>query len=404
MKRFINNNKLNYNRGRFRRIIRNNRQRNINNRLRGRYNQFRMRRNINRNNPNTVNNVKIPQNNNQKNNISKKLESNNKKIAKLSEDISKLSLSMFPKTTNIYRKLKEPRIDKYITPMDMGLSQRFTSVFKTGNRIRYMSLYNRFEALNNNGGMMTTFIWFPYSINFQSYPDLAITVSDGNNGTVQPDVINPLVRIIHNTILGSVNALYCYDCSSCGLVGNYRIVGCTLKIQNLSPFNTKGGSYVIYKLNENTTYPPFYNKNNPIINSNAPDYTDILYNLVKVNHDQVMLKQSFSATDVGYIHEYNVYEGNNIFQTPQEYIGQDYISGVEPVAMWSGNPQGNNIKYQIDIPATSTSQSYLIETWQIIEIVPDPGLNLDNITDFQTHVFDDKVIDEIRRKMPICKG
>lgn len=402
MKRFINNNKNNINfRNRFRNNRRRRQQRNINNRFRYYNNRLRNKR-INRNI--NINNMPQKKNNTNNNNITKKIDINNKKISKLSEDLSKLSLSMFPKTTNIYRKLKEPRVDKLVTPMEMGLSQRFTSIFKTGNRIRYMSLYNRFEINNSTGGLLASFLWFPYSVNFQSYPDLAITVSDGNSGTVQPDTINPLIRIISNPITETLSSINIYNCSSCGLVGNYRIVGCTLKLQNLTPFNSKGGSYIIYKLNENTVYPPFYNNSLQPSSTNCPDYSNTIFTLSSTNHDQVMLKQSFSASDVAYINEFNVYEGNNIFQTPQEYIGQEYISGVEPVALWNGNPQGNNIKYQIDIQSTAQQQSYLLETWQIIEIVPDPGLNLDNITDFQTHVFDEKVIDEIRRKMPIVKG
>lgn len=247
-------------------------------------------------------------------------------------------------------------------------------------------------------------MWFPYSVNFQSYPDLAITVSDGEEGSTQPNIIAPLMRVVTNTLTSTIEGMAVYDCSSCGLVGNYRLVGASFKITNLSPFNTKSGSYIIYKLNENTAYPPFYNKSLPPTKANSPDYTNVIGTLANQNHDQVMLKQSFSASDIGFIHEYNIYEGNNIFQTPNEYIGVDYISGVEPVALWTGNPQGNNIKYEIDIPATSTIQSYLMETWQILEIVPDPSLNLDNITDFQTHIFNENVLDEIRRKMPIVKG
>lgn len=394
-------NKLNSRRNQRRRRINRRRMRGnrrIINRNRRYVNNFRnLYRRVN-NNTNNINTANKPKN--QSNQLNKKT---NDKIDKLTKDISKLSLSLFPKTTNIYRKMKEPRIDKVVTPMEMGLSHQFTSIFKTGNRIRYMSLYNRFEMTNSNTGN-TKMLWFPYCVNFQSYPDLSITVSDGNEGSIQPNVINPIVRIVTNRLTDVAEVLTVYNCASCGLIGNYRIVGASMKITNLSPFNTKAGSYIIYKLNENTTYPPFYNSVTPPNLTNSPDYAALLTSLVNLNHDQVMLKQSFSASDVGYIHEYNVYEGNNIFQTPNEYIGVDYISGVEPVALWSGNPQGNNIKYQIDIQTTSTTQSYLIECWQIIEIVPDPSLNLDNITDFQTHVFNDEVLDEIRRKMPIVKG
>jgi hypothetical protein len=369
-------------------------------------NRFVTNRNNYINRLSTLNNKKFVKNNSKNNNnsINNKIVKTNNKIDKLSEDLSKLSLSLFPKTTNIFRKLKEPRIDKYITPMEMGLSHRFTSIFKTGNRIRYMSLYNRFEVGNSNAGYTTKYMWFPYSVNFQSYPDLAITVSNGEEGSIQPNVISPLMRVVVNPLTSVIEGMAVYDCSSCGLVGNYRLVGASFKITNLSPFNTKSGSYIIYKLNENTAYPPFYNKSLTPNKTNSPDYTNVIGTLANQNHDQVMLKQSFSASDVGFIHEYNIYEGNNIFQTPNEYIGVDYISGVEPVALWTGNPQGNNIKYEIDIPATSTIQSYLMETWQILEIVPDPSLNLDNITDFQTHIFNENVLDEIRRKMPIVKG
>lgn len=379
-------------RGNRRRLIRN---RVINNRLNY----------INRKINNNKNNISNKNKNNINNNINNKINKTNNKIDKLSDDLSKLSLSLFPKTTNIYRKLKEPRIDKYVTPMEMGLSHRFTSLFKTGNRIRYMSLYNRFEIDNSViPSFVAKYLWFPYSVNFQSYPDLSIKVSDGQEGSTSPNIISPLIRITTNTSTRSVEGMSVYNCSACGLVGNYRLVGATLKITNLSPFNTKAGSYIIYKLNENTAYPAFYANTLVPAKPNSPNYTNVVGTLANLNHDQVMLKQSFSASDIGYIHEYNIYEGNNIFQTPNEYIGADYLDGDEPVAKWLGNPQGNNIKYEIDIPTTTTLQSYLVETWQILEIVPNPSLNLDNTTDFQTHIFNEDVLDEIRRKMPIVKG
>lgn len=337
-------------------------------------------------------------------------DNNNKltdKINKLSDKLSKLSLELFPKTTNIFRRLKEPRVDKIVTPMDMGLSHCYTSIFKTGNRIRYMSLYNRYEVSNNTTAIMQSYLWFPYAINFNSYPDLAITVSDGTEqGTRQPDVICPLLRASRTQgVVTALTNLTVFDTASCGLVGNYRLVGASLKMTNVTPFTLRGGSYVIYKLNENTTYPPFYNDLLKPNHQNAIDYTDTIRALIVSNHDQVMLKQSFSGSDIAFIHEYNTYEGNNIFQIPNEYIGSSYISSAEPVAQWDGNPQGCNIKYQIDIPPTPSGlNTYLIETWQIIEIIPDPSLHLDNITDFQTHVFNEDVIDQMRKDMPIKKS
>lgn len=383
-----------------RRRMRGNRRRVMRNRVvTNRLNYMSRKTNSIKNNVNNKNKINV------NNNINNKINKTNTKIDKLADDLSKLSLSLFPKTTNIYRKLKEPRVDKYITPMDMGLSHRFTSLFRTGNRIRYVSLYNRFEVDNSTiPGFIAKYLWFPYSVNFQSYPDLSITVSDLQEGSRPPNIIAPLIRVTTNNVGPQIEGMTVYNCASCGLVGNYRLVGATLKITNLSAFNIKAGSYIIYKLNENTAYPPFYAQALVPAKPNSPKYTEIVGTLANLNHDQVMLKQSFSASDVGYIHEYNIYEGNNIFQTPNEYIGADYTSGEEPVATWSGNPQGNNIKYEIDIPTTTTLQSYLIETWQILEIVPNPSLNLDNTTDFQTHVFNEDVLDEIRRKMPIVKG
>lgn len=341
--------------------------------------------------------------NNKLNSITKENTKINSKIDKLSEKLSKLTLEIFPKTTNIYRRMKEPRIDKMVSPMDMGLSCAFTSIFPTGNRIRYMSLYNRYEFTTNNTGYMKSLLWFPYAINFQSYPDLAITISDGTeDGTTQPDTICPLIVTARLAPATSIN-LNMNSTSACGLVGNYRVIGASFKITNTTAFINKAGSYMVYKLNENTAFPPFYNSNLLPNLTNCPDYTSTIQKVVTASHDQVMLKQSFSCSDKCLINEYNTYEGNNIFQTPNEYIGSSYISGAEPIAQWDGNPQGCNIKYQLDFPPTPSINSYIFESWQILEIVPDPGLNLDNITDFQTHVFNPEIIDQIRKSMPITK-
>lgn len=327
-----------------------------------------------------------------------------KKLNNIVSRINKLSLDMAPKTTNLLRRLKEPRTDRIVLPMDMGLSHRFTSIFKTSNRIRYVSLYNRIEVEAGHNTYFTNILWFPYAVNFSQYPNLAITVDDGNGGTVQPNTIGPFVlmrRLPDTTALASAGI---FTHSNSGLVGNYRIVGATMKITNTSSLLNRAGSYIIYKLNENTTYPPFYKTSLAPNITNSPDYFNTLNDLVSKSHDQVVVKQSYSASDIALVNEFNVYEGNNIFQGPDEYLGASYISSPEPVALWSGNPTGNNIKYQIDFQKISSVNNYLIESWQVFEVVPDPNLGLDNIADLQTHVFDKDVLAKLKDFNPLGKA
>lgn len=295
---------------------------------------------------------------------------------------------------------KEVRRDRIMTAMEMGLTSRFISIFPTTNRIAYQKIYSRF-TINVFSNYDRHLVWFPYAINFTQYPDLSITV-DVNGNAVAPNRISQLLQV--NTSIQNPTQAVDYltlESTPCGLPGLYRVVCSSLKIVNTTPIMNKGGSYIIYKLNENTLYPPFYNRQTVPTNTNSPNYFLRIENIVCQNHDQINIKQAYSATDTAYIHEFNLYEGNNIFQACTEYIGVDFINGTETLAEWSKNPIGNNIKYLIDFPHTTSTNNYIIESWQIIEVVPHPSLQMDNIAHIQNAVVNKNVLNKLKTYNPL---
>lgn len=376
----------------------NSQNRNINNISRGRgvnprrrgTQQF-MRGGLNRNRRFRYKFVARRRRNNVNNN--KKQKNLNNKINKLSDQISKLSLSMDPKTTNLNRKKKEPRTDILISPMKMGLSSRFASIFRTSNRIRYTSLYTRW-TLSTSQAYSGSLMWFPYSVNFTTFPDSSCQV---NNNYLCDTLSNMVVVNAGNMIVVPVSPL--------GLVGIYRVIGCTMKITNTNPMVSKEGSYMCYKYLDRKLYPIFYHRQSPPNKTNCARYYANLLLQAGLNHNQELLKQSYSASDTALIDEYNTYEGNNIFQQPNEYLGVAFISSDEYAADYNFNPTGSPVVYQIEFAPTSGAvNNYLIETWQILEVVPNVGLGLGNVAEIQTHIFDDKIIQEMREHNPFSKA
>jgi len=295
---------------------------------------------------------------------------------------------------------KELRRDKITTAMEMGLSSRYISIYPTSSRITYQKIYSRF-AINVSTNYDRHIVWFPYAINFNNYPDLNITV-DVNGNAVAPNRISQLIQVNSSAFNPTQAVDYqTLDSTPCGLPGMYRVVCTSLKIVNTTSLVNKAGSYIIYKINENTLYPPFYNNQAVPTNLNSPNYFLRVENVVCQNHDQINIKQSYAATDIAYIHEFNIYEGNNIFQASTEYIGQQFENGTETLAGWDRNPIGNNIKYEIFFPHPNTTNNYIVETWQIIEVIPHPSLQMDNITHIQNAVMNKNVLNKLKVYNPL---
>jgi hypothetical protein len=328
------------------------------------------------------------------NNMNKKIID---KVDKLGDAISKLSLDLNPKVTNLNRSKKEPRIDKLTLPMNMGLTSRYVSLVPTPNRIVYCSVYTRVDLITSSANP-TSLVFFPYCVNFQNFKNISIASNNGTDIASLCDRTTPMILIRG---AASVSSLELPAASTqCGLTGNYRLVGATLKITNTSPYVSREGTYMVYRIVDDTFLPWFYSTAHPpaYFHNRVNDFAKLL----NKNYDQVKVKQAFAASDVGLVNEFNVYEGNTNFQSPCEYIGCRYESDSSSTCV-APNPVGTNATYLVKIPSTVQENSYLIESWQVLEIIPDPSLNLDNLAQMQSHVVTEEVLKEIRERPMITK-
>jgi hypothetical protein len=391
---------------RYQRSTRNRRVRGIKRQRNRRNNRVNNTRTVPRNAPRRLRNI-VTQQRNQQNNINNNNNNNNnngdilklnERIDSLTNKMDKLSLEIFPKITNVNRKKKEPRSDKILTPMNMALSSRIISLYPTNNRVVPFTVYSRIQI--NTLNYDHNIIWFPYFTNFTEYRHLPITYQVSAN--VPVDTATNIYGMHKNP--NNKYDFNLYQSTPCGLYGNYRVIGATMKITNTTPLMNKGGTYYVYKMNDNLIFPLFYNKQGGVDWSWDNDTAHKVEALINSAKTQIQVKQNFASSDVGYIHEFNTYEGNNIFQTPLEYLGNDFVGPQPGNFLYWTNAVGNNIKYWITIPSMgNVTNTYVLETWQVLEIVPDPELQLDMLAGTQKYVYQPEQIKEINDFFPITK-
>lgn len=318
----------------------------------------------------------------------------NSKINDLVKQVKQISMSFAPKATNLNRGMKEPRYDKICTPMYMALNNKLISIFRTSNRVIKTTVYNKFHITVPGD---REFIWYPYAIAFQNY-DQGQQPIIGNNKV--PDSLSNFIGFSSD----NANILEIYKSSSSGITGTYRLIGATLKIYNTGSIMYKAGDYSIYKLNDNAGYPLWYSSEQVPDAGTAGDWMAVHQAIIKQDYSQVGVKANFAATDYTYINEYNVNQGNDIFTGTDEYLGNQYEENNDPYAKLNNNVIGNNIKYMLKFPlTTSGTQNYTVETWQVVEIVPAPASGLGTAAKIVDKTFTPEVIKEMSMISPFDK-
>lgn len=391
---FNNNNNTNTkNRGNY--VFRGNKRRTINNNTRRRNNN-----NQNRNRFRITNNIQG-------------------QIDRLTNAVSKLTIGMIPKPTNLLKsnkkqtktnknnninsinnryKRKEPRYDTILTPMNMALNNRITSLYTTSNRIVKMPIYTKI-AIATSITSKLYLIWYPYAVNFTRFlynDQITVNVNDSSKP------VDTLSNLIFTTLGGDFQP---QGTGACGVYGCYRLIGATMKIKSPSPFNTKQGVYTIYRLNTNWGYPLLYNASGIPSQTTATLYKSVCTTLAAGPYDQVDIKNNYGSHDIAYIDEYNLTEGNTVFSGPTEYLSESYLSSEDSRAAAypnKGNTLGNNIKYLIEFESTPGSVvDYIIETWQIVEIVPEPKQGLSSITELGDKAVSPAVLNRLKKQCPL---
>lgn len=361
------------------------------------------RRNINNNNylNNNLNslykrNFNIYKNNinNNDNNI-KRINNLNDKINNLANDFNRLSL----KTTyipNRFKTNKEMRKDKLISAMNMIKFSSKLGWFKTSLRVIKLDHYMQYNITTNRD---VHFFWCPYTYPLSSN----VVVRKDSQNAATADQIASLLYMDNNNVLSA------FPMDQVKLDGTCRLISATLKIVNVSPVTVKSGSYTIYQTTNNFVSPYQYYKN---YGPTAPDAVALWYqDLIQTSLNTLSTKMVFSATDVGYIDEYNIHEGTNMFNSCKEYMGIEFQStGIMPIALpYTGNvldkpnPIGPNINYIIKIPETSENQNYIIETWAIWEVAPSPESGMSNLASVHNDIFNKNIFEMASNTFPIHK-
>lgn len=292
---------------------------------------------------------------------------------------------------------KELRTDKLMTPMEMVFRGQYMPLFKIEERCSTTYTYSKFVFTFYSGYPRIKILLFPYSVNFkENLYQYQETVKAG--GAVCDAFFN--VAIMRTNSGGSIDQGECHKTAQCGIAGNWKLLGTTYKLMNISPKMQQGGSITITKLIDNDIAPLF------TYHGYAPTsgvVVDWIKNYVNADYSQVQPKNNFQPTSEIYIDEFNTSSGNNIFQGMSEYIGSRYLDIEDGfVATYSKDAVGNNIKYLIELSVPSTAdQTYTLEVWNVFHVIPEPDTGLSNVARFYNNFYNSKVLQEIKTRMPM---
>lgn len=356
------------------------------NRFRTRNNNSRVIKNNNRNRivryPRRYNNIqrtlrynynnRASRNNNRRDyNLSNKINRLTDKISQLNvkndrivNDIKKENKSK--KNNNYFKTNKEMRRDKLIPANEMMRYGNPLSFYKTPLNIVHVKIYNKYNiSVPTSASAANTFImWFPYGYpyigirrtkGYNIYSNLYTFDNESGNDKIPTNLV-PLASQIVN------------------MPGQVRLLAATLKINNVTPMLQKAGTYTIFRNPINDGYPTSFDTNDyPLSTTDGDLYNGIRNNVV--NRFTLQEKLTLTCNESAVANEYNVYQGNTVFQDYDEYLGNEYsalnlINQEKALPIFNFNPQGVNNKYLIDIPGQSAAQDYNVETWQIFEVSP----------------------------------
>lgn len=331
---------------------------------------------------------------------------NNQKINKIKEDISTLTEKMNKlsvtntKLINKFQTKKEMRTDKLISAMDMAKYSNKIPFYKPALKTLTFDIYNQVSIVHTANKSHFLF-WFPYC-----YPKAPEKVNIWNNANWVP--VNKISTMLWlnttDTTMGYAKE------NSTEIGGDVRLVAATMKITNTTPSLTKEGSYTTYLSTANTACPIAYSST---VMTFPGALLNDFENITIGNMDLLSTKMLFSASDIGYIDEYGVRQGNTIFGSSNEYIGSNFTGYwgklnrevATPMSVEDArfNPNGININYIIKFPPTSNTQNYVIETWCVWEVVPSEASTLGVIAQFPDKIFDEDVRNVASEHFPFHK-
>jgi hypothetical protein len=325
----------------------------------------------------------------------RRIKSNTNNIRRQVNELAKDMDNLTVNATNLTRKKKEPRSDVLKTPMYMCLHQCYISIFPTSNKIIYIPLYTK-TTLNILANKTSNLLWFPYGVSFSKINTSVTITINGSDYSINA-ISTSIFTDGTNFTLPTHNSITEY--------GNYRLVGATLKLTNVSSMLNKQGDVFIAKLNDNDSWPFAYSKEHPPTPTNAANLVNYYNNYVSKDYTNVTIKNNFSCNEEIYINEYNTLEGNNIFSHEFEYLGDKYANEDRNAWAWPSerNATGNNIKYLVRFGLVANDQKYTLETWQLVEFVPSPLSTMANLGSSVNKLFSSDVVKQMNELNPLLK-
>lgn len=295
-------------------------------------------------------------------NVVRKVKKINDKITELTDDINKISLKE-NKVNNKFQSKKEMRKDVLTNAMNMTKYSEKIPFILTASPTIKVSYYMKTSFVQ--GGQAMYYLWFPYN-----YPAPPYGVNITYNSQSLPT--NHFTQFIsYNPITQQIFGI---PGTNIEIIGNHRLIAATLRISNVTPIVNRGGSYSLYRVTDQRLGPIAYNgADSPNVNTIQGGYIDQVKELCNGPLDSLPTKMTFTASDIGLINEYNVHEGSNIMDGVNEYLSTRY-SSINSLAYPLDDNQinvlGTNNFYIIHFPRITAEQAYLIELWQVWDVIP----------------------------------
>jgi hypothetical protein len=279
-----------------------------------------------------------------------------------------------------------------LDPSNAIKNSMYYSIFPSDDKVIRQSLYTMNTVEVSPAGMRL--MWLPNGVGFsQNFAELDIATQ--GDGTTQPDKFSNLLSATSQTQLSPLST------TTSQIPGRYRLISSMLKITNTTPLTSRGGSYFVAKFTIEKGSPIYYSSENPDIDTTTGDATIYPNIMFRSSLTNVATKQLISGTQIGEIHYLNIDEGNKIFSNYNEYIQAEYTSNNNELTYASidiNNDKGvigNNDSYIINFAKPNVSQTYIIEQFQVFEVIPDPNTNMGNmaqksfqrLTDYQMRVL-----------------
>lgn len=275
-----------------------------------------------------------------------------------------------PATNIVKRQLNKPRtknkLHYLLNPMNAVLERKLFSVFFSEDKIMRFGVFTSWNFTTSTTENYNS-LWFPLGAAMAQY----VWPRDKDNATC-----DKFASFWWGTT--STQSCHCMYQNQITVFGKYRVIGSEMKITNTTNMTNRGGNYLVGEVSIEDVAPLYVNKNTFV-----HDSLDIDINSIKACYGtslaNIATKQMYTADDICLIRFVNAYESNRIYSNYNEYLQSVYVGNTISsghCVRENDEVVGNNIGYVINWYMTSAVQTYLIELYSVVEVIPDPSRNM----------------------------